>query len=360
MTIQSRTSLVHWAVVVVIVGIVTALAWLPIMFVVAMIFPEEWRLAASLVATLAVPGLLLPAAIRSVREARWLVDAEGLESPAIGRISFSEVVSIHVGYPRSESISMAVFQSVLARGSRDLLDETLVLRFADGRLLPLNLLSPSIKGGQAVMAKVEELLVGKRHPSGDYSTPEIAVLRNRPINRFVVPAKPANVSFRRVDSAGVNDAYSAYLGVFEWLKAKGVRQWLRAIPLEVFMERQRKGELFACFVDDRLAAVVTLAFEQNPYWVEETGNVPQWWIKSLAVVRTERGTGVGARVMRESEAVARQAGAAALFLDCVDTGFLPGYYTRLGYEALARKDITYPSGNTFPVVLMKTATCPSR
>jgi hypothetical protein len=64
--------------------------------------------------------------------------------------------------------------------------------------------------------------------------------------------------------------------------------------------------------------------------------------------------------MRECEAMIRDAGASEVFLDCVDTGFLPRYYLSLGYEVLAQKDITYPSGNTFPMVLMKKHTAELR
>ncbi len=56
--------------------------------------------------------------------------------------------------------------------------------------------------------------------------------------------------------------------------------------------------------------------------------------------------------MRECEARVWASGASAVFLDCVDGGFLPGYYGGLRYAVLARKDITYPSGNLFPVALM--------
>ena len=160
-------------------------------------------------------------------------------------------------------------------------------------------------------------------------------------------------SFRQVVGAEIDDAYATYLEVFEWLNAKGVRQWLRALPREALVEHQRRGELFAYHIDGPMAAMVTLAFENSPYWAEEIGADQHWWIKSLAVARRWRGARVGERVMQQSEASIRSAGAAEAFLDCVDAGFLPGYYARLGYRELARKQITYPSGNTFPMVLMR-------
>ncbi len=161
-----------------------------------------------------------------------------------------------------------------------------------------------------------------------------------------------NADFRQIDRSQVDEAYAAYLGVFEWLNAKGVRQWLRALPHEEFLERERKGELFACYIDQKIAAIVTLAFEAGSYWADEMGSDARWWIKTLAVVRTWRGAGVGTLAMRGCEARVWGLRAPEVFLDCVDAGFLPGYYAGLGYTVLARKDITYLSGYTFPVALM--------
>jgi len=158
--------------------------------------------------------------------------------------------------------------------------------------------------------------------------------------------------FRPINSSEVESAYAVYLRVFEWLNAKGVRQWLRALPFEVFLERERKKELFGCFIEKRIAGVVSMALEASPYW-PELGEESRWWIKTLAVDRKWRGAGVGVVTMRGCENRVWDAGAAEVFLDCVDVGFLPRYYAGSGYAVLGRKDITDPSGNTFHVALMK-------
>ena len=160
-------------------------------------------------------------------------------------------------------------------------------------------------------------------------------------------------TFGPVDAAHVAAAHAAYMSVFDWLNAKGVRQWLRALTPETFAQRQRDGQLFALRIDNKIAAVVTLAFETSPYWPEITGNDPHWWIKSLVVVRTWRGEGIGPQVMSECEAIVRNSSGSEVYLDCASDGFLPPYYTALGYQSLAERDITYPSGFTFPMVLMR-------
>jgi uncharacterized protein YhfF len=162
----------------------------------------------------------------------------------------------------------------------------------------------------------------------------------------------AALEFRRVDPAEVAAAHAVYLEAFAWLKAKGVRQWLRAVPREEFGARQARGELFGGWSGGALAAVATLAVETSPYWQEEIGPAARAWLKTLAVARGWRGAGLGARLVDAAEATWRAGGREESWLDCVDTGFLPRYYAARGYRPLARKDITYPSGNTFPVVLM--------
>lgn len=159
--------------------------------------------------------------------------------------------------------------------------------------------------------------------------------------------------FQQITSDQVEDAHTVYLEVFDWLKAKGVRQWLRPISREAFVERHLRGELFALSSDNSLAAIVTLAFEVNSYWPDEVGKNCRWWIKSLGVVRRCHNAGIGRRMMEAGENHLRTTGAVDVFLDCVDGGFLPAYYEHLGYEEISRKDITYPSGNTFPMVLMR-------
>jgi len=69
--------------------------------------------------------------------------------------------------------------------------------------------------------------------------------------------------FRPVAPEEIDAAYQVYLEVFEWLNAKGVRQWLRALPRQIFVDRQQRGELLAHFSGGRPVAVVTLAFEAN-------------------------------------------------------------------------------------------------
>jgi ribosomal protein S18 acetylase RimI-like enzyme len=159
--------------------------------------------------------------------------------------------------------------------------------------------------------------------------------------------------FRPATAAEVGPAHALYMDLVGWLKAKNIRQWLRPLTKEEFAERQARGELFALFLDDQMAAHAALAFEEDTDWREHLDTRKRWWIKTLAVSRAHSGRGLGAKVVELCEAFVRQSGGKEIYLECVDAGYLPDYYARLGYELLVRANITYPSGNTFLVALMR-------
>ena len=190
MIVEARPSVFHWIIASFAGLAILVVAWVPVLFVTARFFPPEQRLSASCLGLIPVGLLVLPFVIRSGHAAHWSVDFEGLSSPAVGRISFSEVVSLHLGYPPIEALSLTAFKSIVGPGVRPMIDRTLVLRLNDGRLLPLNLVSPTVQGGAAVMTKVLELLSGKAQSNVVFSQAEITALKGRPMNRFVVPKYP--------------------------------------------------------------------------------------------------------------------------------------------------------------------------
>ena len=162
-----------------------------------------------------------------------------------------------------------------------------------------------------------------------------------------------NPHFRAATKTEVDEAFALYLDVVAWLRSRGIRQWLKPLARVEFDERQERGELFALFADNRMAAIVSLACEEDSDWRQHISAEKRWWIKSLAVARSHGGRAVGEEVIRQCEAHLAGAGATEVWLECVDTGFLPEYYTRLGYEVVKHAEITYPSGNRFPVGLMR-------
>jgi len=159
---------------------------------------------------------------------------------------------------------------------------------------------------------------------------------------------------RRLQKEEFDQAYAIYLDAFEWLKAKGARQWLVPISRIAYQERHLRGENFGYFISGELCAIVSLANILTKHWIAQLGEFPQWWISMLAVSSSHRGMGIGREMVRAVEDYIGTLDGKEVFLDCVDEkGFLPLYYGSLGYSIVARQEITYPSGNTFPMVLMR-------
>jgi GNAT superfamily N-acetyltransferase len=162
--------------------------------------------------------------------------------------------------------------------------------------------------------------------------------------------------FRELRPAEAARGYEVYLQAFAWLKAKGIRQWLVPFPEAAYRQRLQRGENFGVWVGDALAAILSVAYESSPYWAEETGNQSVWWLGTLATATIFRGHGLGRHTITEAVNFLAAKGASEVFLDCVDNcGFLPAFYVDVGFSEIARKPITYPSGNTFPMLLMRHA-----
>jgi len=186
--VKTAPSIMFWIVVALFYGFcfVVASALELAVFIGFDIAPFSTQVFTIVTASLAaIPVALLVS--RFARRCMWEVDLGGFASPSIGRIEFSEVVALHVGYPRKSTVS--------AGAIRSLLDITLrmkapdgyarILRMADGRLLPLDLASPAVSNHQEFVSKITELLAGKIRPNSEFSDSDIKALASRPANKFV-------------------------------------------------------------------------------------------------------------------------------------------------------------------------------
>lgn len=158
-------------------------------------------------------------------------------------------------------------------------------------------------------------------------------------------------------TADLPAAHAIYNECFDWLTAKGVRQWLLRLDEASFAKRQAAGEAFAIRVDGELAGSVFVPFETIAYYGDELRQTPRWWLHTLVVARAHAGAGLGAWAVQAVGAHVRGQGGDALWLHCVNDAnhaeVMPGYYARLGFVETLRCDVTYRSGNTFPMVVMR-------
>jgi GNAT superfamily N-acetyltransferase len=157
-------------------------------------------------------------------------------------------------------------------------------------------------------------------------------------------------------ASDVSAVHAIYDRTFDWLTEKGVRQWLLRLDAATFARRQAAGEAFAIHVDGELAGGVFVPFETIAYYGDELKSTPHWWMHTLVVDRAFAGRGVGERAVAAVCALVRERGGDALWLHCVNDAshaeVIPRYYAGLGFAEALRTDVTYPSGNSFPMVVM--------
>ena len=165
------------------------------------------------------------------------------------------------------------------------------------------------------------------------------------------------LSFLAVSDVSV--AHALYNRTFDWLTTKGVRQWLLRLDEATFAKRQLAGEAFAIHIDGVLAGCVFVPFETLGYYGDELKTAPRWWMHTLAIDRAFAGRGVGELAVAAVCDLARERGGDSVWLHCVNDAnhaeVISLYYARLGFDEVMRAEVTYPSGNAFPMVVMRKA-----
>ena len=168
---------------------------------------------------------------------------------------------------------------------------------------------------------------------------------------------PYGFTFSLLSELDVIAAHAIYNRSFDWLTTKGVRQWLLRLDKATFAKRQAAGEAFAIHVDSALAGCVFVPFETISYYGDELKTVPRWWMHTLVIDRVFAGLGVGELAVAAVCDLVRERGGDSVWLHCVNgvnhAEVIPSYYARLGFDEVLRTEVTYPSGNAFPMVVMR-------
>jgi len=160
--------------------------------------------------------------------------------------------------------------------------------------------------------------------------------------------------FRPLAGSEAELAYTVYLEACRWLNDRGIREWLVPLPRDVYDGRQERGENFGLFLGGELAVVCALVQGTPAEWADCISEPETSWLNNLATAQSFRGRGLGGLAARMACEHLARSGARSVWLDCVDVaGFLPAFYERLGFVKTCEREITYPSGNTYPMVLMR-------
>lgn len=161
-----------------------------------------------------------------------------------------------------------------------------------------------------------------------------------------------NLVFRQLQSVELVSGYTIICQATDWLLNKGIQQWLQPLPLQTYEQRQAQGQNYGLFINDTLGVVVSLFDYKPTYWQQYLPDTEFMWLATLVTAQNFKGNGLGKLALQKAESYLAQQDAADIFLDCYyGDGFLPGYYTALGYEAIIRKQLEFKSV-TFDSVLM--------
>lgn len=155
---------------------------------------------------------------------------------------------------------------------------------------------------------------------------------------------------RKVIEHETESTFRVLKRVAAWLEEQGRRQRIAKTQFTTYRMWQKKGVNYVVLDEDQIAGVFSLPCEPPREWSAMNIKNPVIWLRSLATDPAHRGKGVGAFAVNYAiESVSP----APLYLDCV-SGFLPTYYTSLGFKIVASQVHTYPDEpHAYDITLMK-------
>jgi len=167
----------------------------------------------------------------------------------------------------------------------------------------------------------------------------------------------SSLTFRQLTPAEEAAGYQVICDTVDWLRAKGIKLWEKPLPRETYAARQQRGENYGLFVGGELAGVVSLVRGAAQQWTEELPDRRIMWMSTLTTANAFRGRGLGRQIVEQAIALLTDRGETMLYLDC-KPGFLVDFYSKAGFEEVARKTATIHRGSTCyraEVVLMRRA-----
>ena len=126
----------------------------------------------------------------------------------------------------------------------------------------------------------------------------------------------------------------------DWQQARGIQLWRRDdTPLETIAAQVEEGEWHVAVAGGAIRGALRL-LASDPVWPQD--GVPAHYVHGLMTDRGHAGTGLGASLLAWAADQARQTGAEALRLDCIETNVrLRQYYSGQGFRPVGR--FAYPA-----------------
>lgn len=116
-----------------------------------------------------------------------------------------------------------------------------------------------------------------------------------------------------------------------WVRAAGVDQWPERFPTQLIEEGIERGEVFLAIEDGLVVGTVTLQWSDPRFWKDSDDDAG--YVHRLALVPTDRGRGLGHRLLSWADEQVVTAGRHFLRLDCpAENSSLGAYYRAAGFE----------------------------
>jgi GNAT superfamily N-acetyltransferase len=123
-----------------------------------------------------------------------------------------------------------------------------------------------------------------------------------------------------------------------WMVGGGIEQWTPGeLPVDVVRQQIAAGEWFVHRRDDVVEGTLRVIEADDEVWGPRPPDA--LYVHGLAVARSQRGTGLGARLLAWAGERASGSGRRHLRLDCVETNQrLRRYYREQGFREVGRAD----------------------
>lgn len=157
-------------------------------------------------------------------------------------------------------------------------------------------------------------------------------------------------TFRQLVPAEMDAGYACLMDTCTWLGEKGIRQWLRPLPRDVYERRHARGENYALFDGKEIAAIVSLMTYVPEYWQDLIPETSITWMATLAA--RVHGEGIGAKTVQCAVELLTRKSRLPVYLDC-RPGYLERFYCTQGFASLGTRSFQPAPDFAYDATLMR-------
>lgn len=149
--------------------------------------------------------------------------------------------------------------------------------------------------------------------------------------------------------------YNIILDCSSWLQDKGVNQWSKPYPKELFLKDIEDGHVFYFLDNNEIIGTATLHTAKPYYYPSDLWNdeFKSWYLCRFAVPRSLKNKGFGRIIVSEIKKEAKNFKINRIRLDAVKSNsFLEKYYLKLGFCKVA-EGVLFDSPSVFMEMMVE-------